>query len=628
MSKKETVTYSGLGLALVAILLIALNVIGSAVYVRQDLTEDQLYTLSAGSKALLGKLKAPVTLRFYYSRDVADLPPFVKQYAARVADLLKEYELAGNGRIKIERLNPRPDTDAEDSARLDGIEPRESPSGEPIYLGLAITRADLKESLPFLNPQTENTLEYDISRAIYRICAPEKKKLGLLTMLPLKGTPRMPPGMAMQMPQREEPWDCYTQLTRDYDVVDLPPELDSVPADVPTVVVIHPKNLSDKALYALDQFVLRGGKLIAFVDPLSAVDKQSNPMGGFQPPTPSTLGKLFDAWGVKFAGDKMVADRICGLPVGPNKRDFAIMALDQERINQADTITGKLNVMVLLYPGAFDVAPPKGVTSTVLIHTSRDAQLVDSFKSFSAEAVANDFKSDDKEYALAVRLAGKFPSAFPGGPPEPPKPPEADKDKPEAEKPPAGAHLAAATAEATVVLVGDVDMLHDSVWQEAMQDFFSRRTVKRVRYDNNNLLQSAAELLTGDSSLISIRAKVVTARPFEVVREMEAKAQDKMAARLKSLMDEREEAEKKLRELQRAKKDDSQRYVMSPAQLEEKQKFERKMAETNRAIKDLRKEFRREIDSLSTKLRIVNIGLVPVLVILAGIVVALIRKRG
>lgn len=626
MSRRGTLIASEIGILVMAGLLIGVNIISGFAYLRGDLTEDKLYTLSPGSKQILADLENQVTIHFYYSRGVRELPGYLKNYASRVEDLLKEYEVAANGKVKVKKYNPTPDSDAEDSARLDGIQGRQLGNGEMIYLGLSVLRADLTETLPFLSPDTENTLEYDVSRAVYQVAYPEKRKrkVGIMSSLPVMGAPPMPQQFGRQQPNMAKPWAFVELLKSDYQVETVNVDTDSISPDIGVLIVIHPKSPSEKTLYAIDQYLMRGGKLIAFVDPVSAFDRKQGPMAQFQPPSPSTLGVLLDAWGVSFDTSKVVADMRHGFP-DRGFRQVSVLGLDSKVLNHDDLLTRSLNLLVVLYAGALEVDPAEGLESTVLMRSSNEAQLVESFMVANAPKSAYDnFKSDDKEYALAVKLTGKFKTAFDEG-----KPIDDDRDEEDEENKEEGdeEHLAESVGDTAVVVIADADLLHQSIWLEERRDFFSGRTIPVPRYDNNNLLQNAVEYLSGDNMLISIRAKTITARPFQVVKNMELEAQRLYKDKLKKLQDEHQKVQQRINELQRAKKDDKQQYILSPAQIKELNKTTAKEIEFKKEIKLLRKQIRRKIDSLENTLKICNILLMPLLIAGLGLGVWIFRTR-
>ncbi|MEI7929447.1 MAG: GldG family protein, partial [Verrucomicrobiales bacterium] len=262
----ETWLYSSLGVAAMFGIIVLIYALASSVNKRIDLTAERAYTLSAGTRAILSKLDTPVQIRFYCTRGDNRMPVMLKTYAQRVEDLLGEFRQASKGQIEIQKLDPAPDSDAEDSARLDGIEGQARMEGEPFYLGVSVSMLDQKQALPFLSPDRERLLEYDLARALSRVISTTKPVIGVMSPLPYGGQPMNP--MMMRMGQQgQQPWVLISELKRDFTVKDVPLAAEEIPADVKVLVLIHPKGITDAAQYAIDQFVLRGGKLVAFLDP-------------------------------------------------------------------------------------------------------------------------------------------------------------------------------------------------------------------------------------------------------------------------------------------------------------------------------------------------------------------------
>jgi ABC-type uncharacterized transport system involved in gliding motility auxiliary subunit len=277
----ETFLFSAAGVAVMFVIVVAIYVISGVVKARFDLTEEKLYTLSPGTKAILSKLDTPVEIRFYCTQDSKEMPMQLKTYAERVEDLLNEYQKNARGKIVLRKLDPKPDSDAEDSANLDGVEGVALGGGlnlaaDKVYLGLAISQLDAKVAVPFLSPERERLLEYDVSRAISRVTSPAKPVLGIMSPLPIFGEMN-PMAMRMGQMQRQDPWVFVSELQRDFEVKQVEMAVDQIPADIKVLVVVHPKGITDKAQFAIDQFVLRGGNLLAFLDPFSLVDSRNTP---------------------------------------------------------------------------------------------------------------------------------------------------------------------------------------------------------------------------------------------------------------------------------------------------------------------------------------------------------------
>lgn len=627
MKKKglETLLYSAAGVAVMLLILIAINVIGSRLKTRIDLTAERAYTLSPGTRAILAKVDTPVQIRFYCTRGENAMPVQLKSYAQRVEDLLGEFRQASRGQIEIQKLDPVPDSDAEDSAKLDGLQPLPIQTGERIYLGLSVSMLDQKEAIPFLTPARERLLEYDLARAVSRVMSPEKVVVGVMSALPVNGS-KVPPQMQMQGQRGEPAWVLLDELKRDFTVKTVEMNAEKIPDDVKVLVVIHPKGITDAGQFALDQFILRGGKLVAFLDPLAVLDRQAQQgmmMG--QPPSSSTFDKLLKAWGVGFDANRVVAD-LGYMGRTRQGRQPALLALNDKALNRDDIVTGDADTVVVAFGGAFTGTPTEGLKMTTLLQSSDKANLLDAMSAqMGGENTINDISPTGVRYQLAVRLTGKFKTAFPEGKPkpgnEPPKP--EDKDK----KPDGPAALKESEKENTVILVGDSDMIQDAVSVQEIPNLFGGGQ-RMVQPSNGNLAlaQAAVEQLSGDSNLITVRGRASRERPFTVVKTMQANAESSYRTKIKELEGSLAEAQRRLNELQRSK-DPTQKLILSPEQQQEIANFRKKESEARVALKQERKRLRADIDSLENRMKWLNIGAVPAAVAISGLAFAGMRRR-
>src|SRR5215472_4227398 len=603
MRKKtiETILYSMGGVVAMAIILIAFNVVAGAFKQRVDLTKEKAFTLSPGTRAILAKLDAPIKIRFYCSQSEPSAETvYLRTYAKHVEDLLAEYKQAAKGKLTIEKYDPQPDSDAEDSARLDGVEGQMLRNGEKFYLGLAVVQLDEKQAIPFLDPNRERLLEYDLSRAITRVITPDKPVVGVMTPLPVFGMPSNP--MMMRMGQQgQQPWVIINELKNDFTVKRVAMDVDKIDEDVKVLMVIHPREISDKAQFAIDQFVLRGGKLIAFLDPLPMVDsREQNEMLGSMPNSGSSLDKLLKAWGLSMDTSKVVADMNFKMQLGGRNgqpQDApAVMAVNGEGLNSEDIVTSQIDNVWLPYAGAFTGTPAQGLKETVLLKSTKDSQLVDGFMAhLSGENVMKEFKPSGVQYALAVRLTGQFKTAFPNGRPEDKKEDEkkdADKkdaDKKADEKKPDDS-LKETKQDNTVVLVGDSDMLFDRVALQPIQTLFG--TAYAPANGNLSFAQNAVEQLTGDNNLIGVRSRATVSRPFTRVKAMETAANEKFQSEIKRLEESAADAQRKINELQQQKKDKDQRFILSPEQQAELVKLRTEEAQSRKHLKQVQKDLR------------------------------------
>lgn len=628
MNKKSSFTtwlFSGAGVVIMFLILVAVYVISGAIKHRFDLTSDRLFTLSDGTRNILKKLDTPVQIRFYCTQNSSTMPVFLKTYAQRVEDLLEEYRKAANGNVEIKKLDPQPDSDAEDSANLDGVEGQPI-NGEKVYLGLAINCLDQKVAIPFLAPDQERQIEYDISRAISQVTTTQKPVIGVMSALPVFGA-FDPMAMQQGRPNRQDPWVFIGELKRDYSVKQIEMTADKIDDDIKVLVVVYPKAVSDKTQFAIDQFVLRGGKLVAFLDPLSLVDSRtaaSNPMQRNMD-SGATMDKLLKAWGIEMDKGKVTADLNYAARInrgGKAEVAPAVLALTQEAMDTNDVVTSQIDNMVMPFPGGFTGTPAEGLKETVLIQTTKSGQQVDKMMAeFSGEQLSKDFSATGKPYALALRLTGKFKTAFPEG--EPKEKPDA-KDAADKKEATTAPFLKESKGEGAVVLVADADMLYDQFCVQ-VQNFFGQKVVI-PQNANLNFMQNVVDQMGGDQNLIGVRSRASMSRPFTVVKRMQTEADEKYRNTIKDLEKSLADTQQKLNEMQ-TKKEGGQRFILSPEQQNAIQQFRQDEANEKKKLKEVRKSLRHDIESLETHLEWINIAGMPFLVTLSGIALALIKRK-
>ena len=635
MKKFETWLFPVAGVVAVLVILIAVNVLGNFLKVRSDLTANKIYTLSPGTKRILDKLDTPVEIRFYYSKDNSSVPVPLRTYAQEVEDLLSEYQQAGHGKIQVVKLDPKPDSDAEDSARLDGVQGQTvaaNLTGDKIYLGLAVSCLDAKTAISFLSPDRETLLEYDISRAISSVVNPKKAVIGVMSDLPVLGRAANPM-MMMQRQRGSDPWVFVQELKENYTVREVPLTADKIDDDISVLLVDYPKGITESAQFAIDQFMLRGGKMVALLDPFSFVDSQLS--GGQQAMMrgetySANLDKLLKAWGLEFTADKIVADPNLATKIqrqeGSVDSDMTVLSVNGDTINKSDPLGASTTDLLLPFAGAFTGTPVSGLKEETLVSTTPQAGLIDaSTVMMGSEAARKFYKPGSTPLAMAVRLSGKFKTAFPDGKPAAAaSPTPTPAASPAASATPTPSPLKEATNEGVAVLIGDSDFAFDQI--AGRQQQMLNQVVFTPTNGNLNLIESSVELLAGDSNLMSIRSRTSANRPFVLVDKMEAAAQDKYQSKIDELEAGLTQARQKLSELQSAKQSD-QKSVLSPEQQAEIKKFQENEAQIDKQLKQVRKELRQEIDSLQNWLKWLNIALMPVVVTCIGLGLAFFKKR-
>ena len=632
---KYAIFLNSVGGALIILLcVIAFNIITAQLKMKADLTEGDLFTLSDGSKILLNGLakeregddeSSPLEIRFYVTRGEKGVPVVVNEHGTRVEDLLDQYKAYAGSNLELQKINPRRDTDAEELAVNDGIRLLNN----AFYIGLAVSYLDSTEVIPVLDPSRATNLEYDISRAIKNVLKlkEDREVVGVMSSLNVWGgaDPTNPMAM-MNRGQQQPPWYFLQQLQRDFNVERIEPAATEIPATVNVLLLIHPKSVSEATEYALDQFVLRGGKLIAFVDPLAQRDDsgQQNPqmripgMGGG-----SNLNRLFSKWGVPFDNSQVVADFNYRLnprdPIAQGRMQPAYLALNRNALNSSEVVTRDLGTLRLPYAGSFDTSNiATGLKVTELITSSEQAKLVDGMSSqFNGDKIMDSFLtgSEDgkpvgtKKHILGLKLGGKFTTAFPNGKPSAE---DTESSNPDA-KPASTEHLTESTEDNFVCLIGDTDILVDDHFLLQQRFLIS---------ENITFVQNLVDHF-GDDTLINIRSRNQN-RPFTTIVDLEKEAQKKFEDKLKKLEAEQQEILQQKTKLESAGEGSNQfTRRIDPEALKE---IQAKELDKRKQIREIRKQLRSEIDLIQLKIKLANIGLMPVLVILFGIGF-FIRKR-
>ncbi len=621
MKRYETLLYSAGGVIAVFVILVLANYVLSVVKQRVDFTEGGLYTLSQGTRTIIDKLDAPVKIRFYYTQSEQNVPLPIKGFARRVEDLLGAFRQASGGKVIIEKLDPKPDSDAEDSATLEGVEAQVMQSGDRFYLGLSISYADQKLAMPALSLDREQLLEYDLARAIARATRTEKAVIGVMSPMPLFGSRGIP---QMGVPPADKQV-FVSELERDFTVRRVDSSALSIDESIKVLVVVNPRGIGEDTEYALDQYVLRGGKLIAMLDPYAYFDV---PPGAQQGGTSSTLEQMLKGWGLALDTTKVVQDMKFLSGAGARQMS-TVLSLNSEAFNKDDVSTSKLGFTMFPIVGAITGNPVEGIKQTVLIRTSTFSQLTDSSNAVTqGEASVRGFKPSGIEYPIAIRLTGKFKTAFPDGRP-------VSKDKPAAKsapKSPANSdaakvlpeHLAEAKGENSVVLIADSDFINDGAAVN-IQEIFGQRIVVPAN-SNLSFAQALIEQFAGDPALIDLRARAIAARPFTVIREMEAQAAQAYVGKLKELEDSLQQTQERLQSLQKPSAP-GQGAIMTSEQQAEVEGFRRKAAETRRELKIVRRDLRADSEALQFWTKVTNIALLPLLVTFLGIGLGMYRRR-
>lgn len=628
------------GLLLVGLVL--LNILVRFVPLRWDLTQDRIYSLSEGTQRVLDKLEEPIALEFYFSRSNRDVPLEFKNYATRVEEMLRQYVSHSRGKLSLKVIDPKPDTDEETNARRLGLEPQQLPSGESVYFGLSLTLADQEKAIPLFAPTREPYLEYDISQLIYSVQEFTKPKLGVISGVPLGGTP---PEMAMQLQmqgQRAQPAQfSYQEWQQRFDVVEIESTAEKLPDGLSLLAVIHPTNLSDKLLFAIDQFVLSGKPAFIAVDPSSYIQKAQNRqqqmMMGMQQGNSSDLPQLFAAWGVTFDAQTVVGDASLATRVntGQSMMEYPVwIEAGAEQFSKEALPTSGINKMLFVEAGSISVSADRGYEVTPLVTTTDRAGGVQAMvMQFTPPAeIAKQIKPEGAVKNLAVLVRGKFKTAFPGGAPkDPPKP---EEPKPEGEAAAAEAPKPADPVIDTTPLITEsaqpsaLVIVADTDW---LMDNFSVRSLGimgLVQPLNDNYVFSGnvMDFLGGSQDLVSVRGKATVLRPFEVIRDMERAAQQRLNSQVEELQARLTDVEKKINEKMQAE-GGVKRLVLTPEMEAEIAAYRADEADIRTRLRETRRALREDVDALKNLLTVINLLGVPALVGAFGITFFLNRNR-
>ena len=604
---------TGTGLVIAVALFLTVNIIANQALtsMRLDLTANKLYTLSRGSRNILAHLVEPISLRLYYStKEFADVPQMLN-YGKRVRDMLEEYAAAGAGKIKLQVIDPEPFSEAEDEAVTDGV--RQLPlsgSGEMGYLGVVGTNATGDQSsLPLLSPEHEDALEYQVTKMIYTLAHPQKRVLGVISELPVLGLPPDP----MTGRQSGQEWTSLALLKELYTVKEINTNATSFDTDIDTLIVIHPKDLTQSTLYAIDQFILRGGKAMIFVDPLAEQDpaRPDPEKPGVPPRLDSTLEPLFAKWGVKLTPDKVVGDLSAAVRVtfqtkrGPQEVEYLPwLQLQGTTLSHDDFITSELNSVNVGTAGSLEIQSGGAFKYVPLLQTNTSAGLIDRdaiiFVKNPAGLIEN-FKADNQRHVIAMRVSGVAETAFPVGRPQGEEEKTPMKDS---------AFIAKSAAPINVIVVADTDILADRFWVR-FSNFGGVRNPEPFG-NNGDFLINSIDSLGGNDDLIGLRSRGQYTRPFEVVQSIQRQAEGQFRDREHALQEKLTATEKTLAALQGEHK--GQDALLTPEQKTEIEGFRQEQGKTRKELRAVQHDLDANIERLGNVLKFVNTALVPLII--------------
>lgn len=629
------------GLIVAFALLFAVNILSGSVFTstRVDLTENRLFTLSEGTRNILAGLNEPITIRLYLSERLARDLPAINSYATRIKGLLDEYERASDGMIEIHIIDPEPFSEEEDRAVGYGLSGVPMDGGEEkLYMGLVGTNTvDDEDVIPFLSTNRESFIEYDITRMVYKLSNPELAVIGLLSSLPING---MGPHAALRG-ATAPPWTVMEQVEKLFKVQGIEADAAEIPQDVDVLLLVHPKALSDSTLYAIDQFVLGGGRALVFIDPHSESEQvapQSSPM--LPASRSSQFEKLFTAWGVESEPGKVVGDLQLAAKVRM-QRQQQILTIDYpvwlntlpDLFDPDDTVTAELGNITFATPGYIQPLEDATTTFRPLISTTENAALYDASRFLDPNADPQDLLREyvptGNALVLAARIEGPVKSAFADGPP-PVKAKAGDSAqasgsaKDDAAAKEARKHLTESIEDINVIVVADTDILADRFWVQ-IQEFLGNR-IAIPSAANGAFIVNALDNLVGSNDLISVRNRGSFIRPFQRVNAIRREAEIEFRQKEQELIQRLDQTEKRLVELEKAKQGGADAsMILSPEQQQELVRFRQEKVAIRKDLRDVRRNLRRDIENLDTRLKFINIALIPILIGIGGLAAGLWR---
>jgi ABC-type uncharacterized transport system involved in gliding motility auxiliary subunit len=582
--------------------------------VRWDLTENRLYTLSHGTIRILESIPEPVNVYFFFSDKATADNPYLRTYAGRVREMLQEFVQYSDDKLHLTLVDPIPFSEDEDRAAefgLQGISLGTSP--ETVYMGVAATNSvGDEEIIAFLDPGKETFLEYDLAKLVDTLANPERPVVGLISDLPMTGQ------FDPQTQRMTESWIITSQIEQIFELRNLTRPISRIDDEIAVLMVVHPKQLSDDTLYAIDQFILRGGKALMFVDPYAEADvpdaDPSNPAAAMMASRASNLDRLLNPWGISIADDKVIGDDLFALtvsgPGGRPVRHVGLIGVDESGIDKEDVVTAGLSSINFAYAGWISLEEDAPSTITPLVQSSDIAGPIStSMLGFLRDPnqLRADFAPTGTRHPIAVRVEGVVPSAFATVPEEK-----------------SAEHLTESRESINVILIADTDLLTDRLWAQ-VQNFFGQR-MSTAFASNGDFVVNALDNLTGSGDLISVRGRETYTRPFIKVQQLRRIAEDQFRQTEQQLQLELQETENKLRELQ-ASREDRSAIILTSEQEAELERFQQQRLQIRKELRQVQRGLDQQIEDLGTSLKIINIGLVPLLISVLSIILLIIRRR-
>ncbi|PCJ28248.1 MAG: ABC transporter [SAR86 cluster bacterium] len=634
--------FSSVGLFVIGIALIVCVIIISLLpSLRIDLTEDKLYTLSDGTRNLVSNLENPVELIFFYSESATEDAPQIRSYANRVQELLREIVIASNGRLTLSVIDPEPFSEDEDLATQFGVRAVPVAQGaQAIYFGLVAvqTQSDtpslygqVSETMPLIRPDQEQFLEYEFMKLVTKADQPDRLVVGLLTELDIDG------GFNPVVGQATQQWMVMDIIRQLYAVRRIDMTLNAIGEEVDILMIVHPQDLDEQMLYAVDQFVMRGGRTLVFLDPNADSMVTRSAQGSLIPAGMSSdLPGLLEAWGVEYDSQKVLTDNELALRVmmGQSSRPVAhlgMLGVKRGFLAQDDIVTNRLEAINFSSSGA--IAHAEGATTRFepFIFSSTDAMLMDAglLEDVTDPSVLFDeFESAEQSFTIAARISGVIQSAFPDGRPVTDEAlGEANEESEvaeEEESEPVVEHIASSNGEVNILLFADTDMLSDRLWVQVAQ--FMGQRVPQPFANNGDVVINALDNLSGGVDLASIRSRGRYSRPFTRVVQLQREADERLRSEEAVLLERLAETEQSLAELNQTE-DGELIGQITPEIQAEVEGFNEEMLQTRRRLRDVQYQLTEDIERLGANLKWINTAMIPILLTLLALVLGYFRTQ-
>ncbi len=633
MTEARKKTFDRTALGILAVLFIAVTLFSNALLsgFRIDLTENKLYTISEGTRNILENIDEPINLYFFFSDRATENIQQIRMHAVRVRETLEEFAAESGNKINLQVIDPLPFSEEEDQASGFGLEAASAGGGDSIYFGLAGTNSvGDTEIIRFFDREKETFLEYDLARLIHTLSNPKKSVIGLLSTLPMNRR------FDMEARRMINPWVITSQIEQLFEVRQLDGATPIIDPDIDVLMLVHPKNLSTDTLYAIDQYVLRGGKALLFIDPNAEADipdaDPSNPYAAMSANRMSQPGPMLNGWGVRLDLTRVVADHQLALQVttqmgGRPVSHFGFLGMTAEQLNHTDVVTAALDSINVATAGAIDIVEDSGLTVEPLLHSSQDSSLMESeqFRFLpDPAALFSSFIPDEESHIIAARITGPATTAFPNGRPGAENQ-DAEPDDESAGDNASTRHLSESDGPINVILVADTDLLSDRFWVQELPSLFGQR-LHSAFANNGDFVINALENLTGSSDLISIRGRASYSRPFIRVQQLEREADERFRLKEQELQGELADTERKLADLQSSRQDDNL-LLLSDEQRAEIERFQQEKLRIRKELRQVRRSLDEDIERLGLILKVINIALVPFLLTLLALASVVIRRR-